>query len=721
MGDGIPHMVLITGEASTTPLSRALSAKIPLPPHDVGPYYPTYHDWDRYYSFDGASLALLCFEINRPTSLQAIFDQYFLEVHAVLPSVPVILVGIGSELRHTNPPQKCIPEEEIREACSKMGLDAAIELNIASDQGIKNLLNLVCKLIHVTIPGALLADPQPPPPKGWLSFLFGKKTSETHSMKELFGKSSRSKDFPSYGHTSVIYHNHLFFFGGTGPERELRLSPCRVLDIAQPFPHWVPIEQPSDTGSVVGDPATTTQNSDSNSAQSTLVASPSFSSSCTPGTKFIGVGSFPATCTNGDRIAFLFGGLHAGCYTNRLMSYNMTEQTWSTLFPHTVGEVIMTLLSYLAGALLQEPALNSLVSWTSLQVSTSPIPRYHHNAFVHNRILYIYGGLGPENAKLSDLWALNLYTTNCIQIDTTGVIKPTPQRGHNPLCEIFKYAKLSRNDLTQRQFHSVVPAGESLIISCGMWRKERPEVLGDVHILSMFTPSICLPSDVWAIIFSFLDATDLCRFSHTSRYFYNLCSADHFWARFFPEPMRIGGNLKNKYLAYACLWINPSPGELKYTPRPFHRPIPIQYECFLGDAKILRADLSTCRVDEIKVGDSVMSELYSPRIIKEVHTKKIEKPFKMVFLNGVGLTTGHPVFINSKWQRSSDIAEPISVPQASFTIFNFVLDGGPQVQDHSVILNGVVVCTLGKDCGEQMRKEYPLADQRYGTGFWERT
>ncbi|KAH3745370.1 hypothetical protein Pelo_13225 [Pelomyxa schiedti] len=710
--------------------------------------------------------------------MQYMLDTYFPEAQTEAPSATLILVGIGAELRYTKSPSKLISKEEIRDACSKMGLHAAIEVSTQSGQGINRLLNHIGALLNVRIPGVLpMENPEPPqPPKRLFSFLFGKKTSETHSMKELFGRSSRNQEFPSYGHTSVVYSNCLFVFGGTGPERELRLSPCRVLDISRPVPQWIPLERSDTITSSIHDPTATTPSSSPAFA---------FSSSCTPGTKFLGVGSFPATCTNGDGTAFIFGGLHAGFHTNRLVAFNMIEHTWATLFPHTEEEGSVPATTYgaslvhdtdhlflfggcsPAGACSQFFAYSLRTNtWTSLQVSASPPPRYHHNAFVRNRVLYVYGGLGPRNCKLSDLWALDLNTLSAIaearltsaswtHIPTTGSVQPTPQRGHvgcfwpvekafflvgssnqNPLCEVFKldlvtftWARILSNSLpVAREFHSVVANGMSLIISCGMWRKERPEILGDGHILSVFTPSICLPSDVWSIIFSCLGWIDLCRLSHTSRYFYNLCSDDTFWARFLPESMRTGVNLKQQYLSCFALCINPSPGVLKYTPPLWDKPAPpfcypygTKLECFLGDAIILRADLTTCRVDEIKVGDSVMSELYCARVIKEIHTKKIEKPFIMVYLNGVGLTTGHPVFINNKWQRSSDVAAPTPVPLPSFTIFNFVLDGGPKVKDHSVILNGLVVCTLGKDCGEQIRKEYPLSDQLYGAGFWDRT
>lgn len=46
--------------------------------------------------------------------------------------------------------------------------------------------------------------------------------------------------------------------------------------------------------------------------------------------------------------------------------------------------------------------------------------------------------------------------------------------------------------------------------------------------------------------------------------------------------------------------------------------------------------------------------------------------------------------------------------------------GGPFVFDHSIIINGLIVCTLGKDCGTRVAKGWPKADSLYGTGYWYR-
>ena len=75
----------------------------------------------------------------------------------------------------------------------------------------------------------------------------------------------------------------------------------------------------------------------------------------------------------------------------------------------------------------------------------------------------------------------------------------------------------------------------------------------------------------------------------------------------------------------------------------------------------------------------------------------------------VGLTIGHPVLINGEWKCPFEICST----QKLFVDFwyNFELEGGPyvpqlnycrlcclQIRDHSVVINGLVLATLGKEC-----------------------
>ena len=53
-------------------------------------------------------------------------------------------------------------------------------------------------------------------------------------------------------------------------------------------------------------------------------------------------------------------------------------------------------------------------------------------------------------------------------------------------------------------------------------------------------------------------------------------------------------------------------------------------------------------------------------------------------------------------------------------LYNLELEGGPLVNDHSVIINGLIVCTLGKDCGFRIATGWPKADALFGTGYWFR-
>ncbi|KAH3722922.1 hypothetical protein Pelo_18371 [Pelomyxa schiedti] len=83
---------------------------------------------------------------------------------------------------------------------------------------------------------------------------------------------------------------------------------------------------------------------------------------------------------------------------------------------------------------------------------------------------------------------------------------------------------------------------------------------------------------------------------------------------------------------------------------------------------------------------------------------------------GVWLTPGHPVFMDGTWKHPFEITRVRTVFVDE--LFNFELSGGPMSPDHSVFINGLLVCTLGKDCGKRIVGGWPKADQLAGTGYW---
>ncbi|KAH3759377.1 Hint-domain [Pelomyxa schiedti] len=137
--------------------------------------------------------------------------------------------------------------------------------------------------------------------------------------------------------------------------------------------------------------------------------------------------------------------------------------------------------------------------------------------------------------------------------------------------------------------------------------------------------------------------------------------------------------------------------------------------CFLGDGTVKMAHGITKLVSDIRPGDEVCTES-GTRKIKTVIQRQVNEHRPMVFINSLGLTPGHPVLYNGNWAHPFEIGEVVSVYVS--TLYNFELEGGSQITDHSAVINGLVVCTLGKDCGARIREGWPTMDSEYGTGYW---
>ncbi|KAH3760705.1 hypothetical protein Pelo_7451 [Pelomyxa schiedti] len=390
----------------------------------------------------------------------------------------------------------------------------------------------------------------------------------------------------------------------------------------------------------------------------------------------------------------------------------------------------------------------------------APTPRYHHNSFVtRNGMLIVYGGIAADNTKLDDIWSLNLHDLDSSppkrkwESITPAGLHPTPQRGNvgcffpehekfvlvastnsNPLCEFFILdlknlswtVVVTQDTPFAREFHSVAPIYDGSVtvaVACGMRRRLESDVLGDGFCVTLLStsPVSKLSDFCWLFVFAYLRPEELCKLGRVSKEFYRLTSLNDAWLSYFPAdnpPPKDHGKLKLlwiKMYGRPSLWINPTPGVIKYRIPRYEKPE--SSGCFLGNGQVLLADSSTKSVEDIQPGDSVMSGIkMKPRTVIEVRARAINSQYNLVFIKNVGLTTGHPILVDGKWTRPIDVKQPTSLFVG--TMYDFVLDGGPAESDHSVIINGLTVCTLGNDCGEDLRSKFPIMDFKYGTGFW---
>ncbi|KAH3757165.1 hypothetical protein Pelo_11079 [Pelomyxa schiedti] len=138
-------------------------------------------------------------------------------------------------------------------------------------------------------------------------------------------------------------------------------------------------------------------------------------------------------------------------------------------------------------------------------------------------------------------------------------------------------------------------------------------------------------------------------------------------------------------------------------------------KCFTGEGTVSMADGSNKLVANVRVGDYVKTES-GTRKVYYVEKKSVNDTIPMCEVSGVWLTPGHPVFVGGIWTHPFEVS-PV-VERFVTDLFNFELAGGPLASDHSLWINNLLVCTLGKDCGERIVKGWPKADNLAGTGYW---
>lgn len=165
--------------------------------------------------------------------------------------------------------------------------------------------------------------------------------------------------------------------------------------------------------------------------------------------------------------------------------------------------------------------------------------------------------------------------------------------------------------------------------------------------------------------------------------------------------------------------------------------------CFLGDG-IVETITGSRSVGDIRIGDSVRTEKGYRRVVC-VKTTPVTGPTKLVYINGLGLTPSHPIFVPSglrpkddpksiqpvtidyslvknipcqcEWIHPWELSKATIVSDADF-LYNFELEGGPNAYDHSIWINGLLLATLGKDVGDRLNNKWPELDKQYGKGYW---
>lgn len=149
--------------------------------------------------------------------------------------------------------------------------------------------------------------------------------------------------------------------------------------------------------------------------------------------------------------------------------------------------------------------------------------------------------------------------------------------------------------------------------------------------------------------------------------------------------------------------------------------------CFAGESLATLESGKRCRVDALSVGDVVRSAAPNGGLstICEVVVSRPSSERSMTTLNGVRLTSDHPVFDRgaSSWCYPVDVEGAVSEDRSSDPVYNFVMQGGEKAPPltHTVLLGpqDLLCATLGCGpaalCGSAAGR---AADAIHGRGFW---
>lgn len=86
------------------------------------------YDRLRVLSYPGVNAILVCFGIDSPTSLENVIDKWVPEASHFCPGVPIILVGLKTDLRKEYPPNSYSPKSSVKSITKDQGIYVAKEI-----------------------------------------------------------------------------------------------------------------------------------------------------------------------------------------------------------------------------------------------------------------------------------------------------------------------------------------------------------------------------------------------------------------------------------------------------------------------------------------------------------------------------------------------------------------------------------------------------------------
>jgi len=133
--------------------------------------------------------------------------------------------------------------------------------------------------------------------------------------------------------------------------------------------------------------------------------------------------------------------------------------------------------------------------------------------------------------------------------------------------------------------------------------------------------------------------------------------------------------------------------------------------CFNGTAPIWMFDGSTKEIQNIKIGDILLSAERTPTVVIELKETVYNTTQDLIQLDDFWITKGHPIFLNSDWYRPDELFPPKEkYVDSLFNIFAY--------PSHNILVGRKqFICTsLGGFCLRIAQMD-PYTDIIYGSGY----
>ncbi|KAG7249411.1 hypothetical protein CRUP_030462 [Coryphaenoides rupestris] len=94
-------------------------------------------------SYQQADVVLLCFSVANPVSLGAVLHKWEAEVRRNLPSVPVLVVGMQTDLRESSGPNRlaCISADQGKRVARQVRAKGYLECSALGNRGVKQVFD----------------------------------------------------------------------------------------------------------------------------------------------------------------------------------------------------------------------------------------------------------------------------------------------------------------------------------------------------------------------------------------------------------------------------------------------------------------------------------------------------------------------------------------------------------------------------------------------------